>query len=247
MRAFVIPVSVAALVALGCSGTDPGNVFQGQPPPDPPDAGPPPGNFGGDDSGSPQATPQACSPADMSGFQSKWTAPQPWQQNVCTKTQIDGFYTACLTAPVVAATCQAYVAQNQACSACLQSQETDPAWGVVVWHEQMHFWTVNVAGCLAHALGDMQGTGCAGAYEGAIQCRQVACNACWDDTANTFTQFAACESQAAQSSCAPADQAVPSKCGNLSAPPGSECVPAQGATAHDAYVQVAPLFCGPPG
>jgi hypothetical protein len=37
---------------------------------------------------------------------------------------------------------------------------------------------------------------------------------------------------------------VPATCGNLSQSAGSVCMPASAATAQEAYMQIAPLFCG---
>jgi hypothetical protein len=243
-------LATALVAGAGCSGTD-SSTFA--PPPDPPgsgDPGMPPGSFGdGADAGG-QVTPTACTPADMSGFQPAWTPPQAWKQGVCTSKQTQDFYAACLASPISPSACKSYVeasAANTACAACLQSQETDAAWGAVVWHDQMRFWTVNVAGCLSYVLGDSSPASCAAAYEGAIQCRQKACDACWANTANTFTQFAQCESQAGQTQCVPMDHTLAVKCGDLTAAPASACVPPSGSTTKDAYDLVAVDFCGPKG
>ena len=38
--------------------------------------------------------------------------------------------------------------------------------------------------------------------------------------------------------------AVPAKCGTLDKSPASVCMPPSSATAQDAFMQIAPLFCG---
>lgn len=249
MRALVALAPFAAVTVLcACSGTDPGNVF-----PNPPaEAGAPStdngdgGEFGSLDAGDEQSAAAICTPQSVAGFHPSWTLPEQWKQNVCTSTQISGFYAACLTPPISAQTCQAFVQQNANCASCLQSQETDATAAAVVWHDMNRYWSVNVAGCIARATGDTSATGCGASYAAGLACREQSCNACWqaEGTTTTFQQFSACESQAGQSTCQSFAQAVPAKCGNLSTSAASVCMPPSGATAKDAYMQVAPLFCG---
>ena len=129
---------------------------------------------------------------------------------------------------------------------CLQSQETDATGAAVVWHQQMQYWTVNVAGCIARATGDATAAGCGASYAAAISCRQSSCNACWQAQGQsaTFQQFSDCETMAGSTTCQTYAEAVPAKCGNLDTPPASVCMPNSGATAQEAYMQIAQLFCG---
>jgi hypothetical protein len=250
-RALFALVPFTGIVALcACSGTDGGNVFSNPPP----EAAPPPsvdngdggdfGNFGEAGDEAPAAT--ICTPQGVSGFSPAWTPPEQWKQNVCNATQISGFYSACLTPPISPQACQAFVQQNANCASCLQSQETDSTAAAVVWHDMNRYWSVNVAGCIARATNDPTGTGCGASYAAAIACRQQSCNACWAamGTVTTFQEFSTCESQAGQSTCQTFASAVPAKCGDLNKGGASVCMPAPGATAKDAYMQVAPLFCG---
>lgn len=160
-------------------------------------------------------------------------------------TQITGFYAACLTPPITMQTCQAFVQANSNCASCLQSQETDATSAAIVWHEQERYWTVNVAGCIARAMGDPTATGCGAAYGAAIACRQSSCNACWEaqGTSATFQEFSNCESLAGSTTCQTYADAVPAKCGELDTGPAGVCMPSSSATAQDAFMQVAPLFC----
>lgn len=249
MRPLVALVAVAAVpVALtlcGCSGTSPGNIF-----PSVPEAGPPPVDndasdpFGGPDAGT--SPPAECDPASTASFTAAWQAPETWKQGVCTPTQISGFYAACLNPPISAQACQTFVQANGTCAPCLQSQDTDPTSAAIVWHEQMKYWTVNVAGCIADALGDPSGGGCGAAYGAAIACRQASCNACWEaqGTTATFQDFSDCETLAGSTTCQTYANAVPTTCGDISKTPASVCMPSSSATAQGAYMQVAPLFCG---
>jgi hypothetical protein len=250
MRALVAMVPVAAALALcACSGTSPGNVFI----PTVVDAGPPSvdngdaGNlFNGPETGGSSSTTAECDPTAVASFQPVWQAPEPWKQNVCTAAQISGFYAACLNAPISEPACKTFVQQNANCAPCLQSQDTDATGSAIVWHEQMKYWTVNVAGCISQATGDATPAGCGASYAAAISCRQSSCNACWaaQGTSATFQQFSDCETLAGSTTCQTYAEAVPTKCGNLDSPPANVCMPNSGATAQQAYMQIAPLFCG---
>ena len=253
MRALVAIVPVAAAMTFtfclsACSGTSPGNVFG----PTYVDAGGPSVNNG--DGGNLFNGPEAstttlgavCDPAATTSFQPAWQGPEQWKQNVCTAAQISGFYDSCLTPPISSAACKSFVQQNANCAPCLQSQETDATGAAVVWHEKMQYWTVNVAGCIARATGDATAAGCGASYAAAISCRQSSCNACWQAQGQsaTFQQFSDCETMAGSTTCQTYAEAVPAKCGNLDTPPASVCMPNSGATAQEAYMQIAPLFCG---
>lgn len=243
----ILPLG-AVVVVCACSGTNP-NVF-----PDPPDSGPweqPTGPEAGDlfDGGSLFADAKStaiCVPQAVSGFAPAWTPPEAWKQGVCTMAQIQSFYTACLTPPISGTTCDAFVKANTTCAPCLQLTDTAPQAAAIVWHEAKAYWTVNVAGCIARAMGDPSGSGCGASYSAAIACRQQSCNACWaaQGTSATFQQFATCEDQAGGTTCSSFSQQVPATCGNLSMGAGNVCMPASSATAQEAYMQIAPLFCG---
>ncbi len=245
-----VGVGFAGTIAVAaCSGANP-NVF---PTPDVVEAAPPPSEINGD-SGTfdfdgaliTEAAPAICDPQSVAGFKPTWTPPEAWKQNVCTPSQISAFYAACLTPPISETTCKAWVGQYATCSACLQTEDTAPTAGAIVWHEHDAYWTVNVAGCIAQATGDTSGTGCGGSYAAAIACRQASCNACWQGQGQTttFQEFATCEEQAGGTTCSSFAQAVPATCGDLTTSPASVCMPSSGATAQDAFMQVAPLFCG---
>jgi hypothetical protein len=240
----------AALVLSACGGTPTPNIFLGGVP----EGGTPPSDNNGDagdlvngpDTGTTPVGPAVCNPQSVASFQPAWQPPEAWKQNLCTTTQISGFYAACLTPPIAPQTCNAFIQANANCASCLQSKETDAQASAVVWHEQMKYWTVNVAGCIAQATGDVSTTGCGATYAAAIACRQSSCNACWQaqGTTATFQEFSDCESLAGVSTCQTYAQAVPKTCGDIAKGPGSVCMPPSSATAQDAYMQIAPLFCG---
>ena len=245
----VAGVTFASLAMCACSGASTSSF----PDPDLPEAAPPLAETNGeagsffDGSLVQEAATALCDPQSVAGFEPAWTPPETWKQKVCTGAQISAFYAACLTPPISKAACQAFVSESGACAACLQSEDTAPTASAVVWHQHDAYWTVNVAGCIAEALSDPSGTGCGASYAAAIACRQASCNACWEGqgTTTTFAEFSTCEEQAGQSTCLTYATAVPDVCGDLSQGPGSACMPAAGATAEDAFMQIAPLFCGP--
>lgn len=250
MRAPVALVLLAAaLTPCACSGTAPGNIF----PVTLPEAAPPAVDNGdagdlvnGPGTSSTSTPPAECNPAPASSFAPAWQPPEAWKQNVCTTAQIAAFYAACLTPPISAKACQSFVEANATCAPCLQSQDTDATGAAVVWHQQMAYWTVNVAGCIADATGDTSTTGCAASYAAAIACRQYSCNACWEaqGTTATFQEFSDCETLAGSTTCQTYADAVPGKCGDLQKAPADVCMPSSSATAQDAFMQIAPLFCG---
>lgn len=238
-------VSAAAIALCACSGVNPDDfpkpVPEAAAPVDSEDAG---DLLNGFDAGT--TTPAVCTPASVASFTPAWQAPEPWKQNVCSTTQITGFYDACLTPPISMTTCQAFVQANGNCAPCLQSQDTDAKAAAIVWHEQDRYWTVNVAGCIALATGDASAQGCGATYGAAIACRQSSCNACWaaQGTSATFEEFSDCESLAGSTTCQTYADAVPAKCGTLDNGPAALCMPSESATAQEAYMQIAPLFCG---
>jgi hypothetical protein len=242
-------VSCAATVVLcACSGSNP-NAF---PDPGPKEAGPViEGPEAGDLIDGPNLFPEAgataiCLPQSVGGYKPAWVPPEAWKQGACSSPQIAGFYSACLTPPISETACQAFAQANSSCSTCLQSPDTAAEYAAVIWHENKAYWTVNVAGCIARAMGDPSGSGCGASYSAAIACRQQSCGACWaaQGSTATFPEFASCEEQAGQSTCSSFTAQVPATCGNLSQSAGSVCMPASAATAQEAYMQIAPLFCG---
>jgi hypothetical protein len=250
MRALsIVPVLASFAVAMcACSGADPNSFPSGAKDAAPPPFAAPDGGSFGTEAGSFGNPPpaMACNPQALSGFSPKWTPPEAWKQKACTSTQISGFYAACLTPPISAQTCGTFVQANASCATCIQSQDTDATSAAVVWHEKEAYWTVNVAGCIANAMGDPGANGCGAAYSAAISCRQASCNACWaaQGTSATFQQFATCEDQAGSSTCSTYANAVPTACGDIGTSAAGVCMPQSGASAQQAYMQVAPLFCG---
>jgi hypothetical protein len=241
-------ISISATALFGCSGTAGQSLFNSSGP-SPKMTEPPPPNyaFGNPDAGAPAVSdaPTTCAPANVGAMQATWTPPEPFGQNVCTGTQIAGFYTACLTSPLDPAVCNQFEQANVDCSQCLDTQDGDSALGPVVWHLNHTYYTVNLAGCIARERGDVSASGCGATYGETVECQEQACNACFATAAPTFTMFTTCEGQAEDSVCNSLHESIAPACGDLDSGPAAACFPPSGATAQDAYMLVAPKFCGP--
>jgi hypothetical protein len=235
-------VTVTLASASACSGSGNPSIF-----PPPSDAAPnvPPGPDASPFASVPpgDAAPASCSPANMSGFQATWAPPETFSTS-CTAAQVTGYYEACLAEPTVAATCMQFQGANPGCSQCIASQDTDSQLGPVVWHLESTYYTINLAGCIARAMGNTSATGCGAAYGATTQCDEKACDACFSTSAPSFTKFSACEAQADETVCSSLQAAIPGACGDLSSGPAAQCFPPQGATAEQAFLVVAPIFCG---
>jgi hypothetical protein len=188
-----------------------------------------------------------CSPAPLAAsFAPVWKAPIASASGVCTASQIQGFYDACLGAGVTAAECTNFTGSNSSCASCLQSNDTDAKYGAVIWHDNRSYYTINLAGCIADEQKDMSSTGCAAAYQAVLQCKEAACTQCYDPSTGDFTRFAACEGNA-DSECSKYQAAEATACGGDLADassPASACEPGPGANGEDAYLLVAPVLCG---
>jgi hypothetical protein len=199
---------------------------------------------GGDGSDGP------CSPAALpASFTPTWKGPASSAAGACSDSQIQGFYDACLASGVTPATCSTFTSSNATCAACLQSDDTDSKYGPVIWHASRAYFTINVAGCVADEQNDLSASGCGAAYQAAIQCEETACTQCYDPSTGDFARYAKCESQAT-TECTKYQSAIETACGGAlkdAGSPASACVPHSGATGEDAYLLVAPVFCGENG
>ncbi len=234
------PIAVIAIAACGGSGND-GSLF----PTSPQDSGPltPPYDGGslinpGDSGGDAAAS---CTPAPLGSFKAVWKKPTTSLSGKCSTTQIEAFYDDCLNAPLTSMACKSFIAANGDCSTCLQSNDTDSQYSAVIWHSNLAFWTLNTAGCIANELSDDSPTGCGAAYQGAIQCEETACTACG---VADYALFPECESNAA-TECDSYLKAKSAACGTSlkdASDPASVCTSAT--SAQNAYLIIAPVFCG---
>lgn len=249
--AVALALALAALPAVpalaGCSGNSgPGLFNQG-----PPDGGSP---GSGDAANLSQdaaslltdANLPPCPPAPVPSFKPAWKPPSAAKSGACTTLQMSTFFDACLGPSSTTAGCAAYAQANAACAACLQSNDTDPQYGPVIWHANHAYYTTNIAGCIADVQADGGTGGCGAAYQAVVQCKQTACSACLTAQTPDFNRFAACENQAG-TECTSYIQTLTSTCGTSLKDPANPiavCIPPSGDTAQDAYLRLAPVFCG---
>jgi hypothetical protein len=234
-----------ALVACSGSTVDAPSTFV-----DPaPDAGPPPSSDGPTLAQNlPDAGPSdaSCPPTTVpASFTPTWRPPNAQHSGACSAQQMSDFYDACLTPPVDPATCAAYTQKNGTCAACLATDDTATSLGPVIWHQQRTFFTINVAGCIANEQADTSKTSCGAAYQGLLECKEVACNTCFSTPGATFHAFSVCENQAAPECTSFADT-MHTTCGDAIHDGGaSRCLPPPATTSAKTVFQiVAPLFCG---
>jgi len=239
----------AALATLtGCGGSGAAGIFQASPD----DAGSPgtgvDGSLYPSDAGSflEDVTPAPCPPASVTKFEPTWKPPIASGSGACNHTQISSFFDACMGPSSSTAGCNAFVQANATCSTCLQSNDTDPEYGPVIWHANRLYYTTNIAGCIADEQADAGAGGCGAAYQAVVQCKESACNACLSPTSPDFSVYATCENQAG-TECQSFIDALTSTCGTALGDPNSSvapCIPPSTATAEEAYLALAPIFCG---
>jgi hypothetical protein len=187
--------------------------------------------------------PTSCTPANEAAFKPTWNPPLAFKSGACTDLQISSFYDACLGPSSNPGGCAAYVQANTSCAACLQTDDTAPQYGPVIWHANRTYYTPNIAGCIANEQGDAGAGSCGAAYQASVKCKEAACVAC--ATSADPSAYPTCENGADGTGCQALIAPLNTACGTaLSSSPVSVCIPPHTDTAEDAYLQLAPIFCG---
>ena len=239
------PLAAVAIVAIAaCGGSGNGaSLFDGTQPDSGPIVAPYDGGslLPGPDANADAAV--ACTPAVLgTSFKAVWKPPTTAAAAKCDPTQTEGYWDNCLAASVTSSQCTTFIAANADCASCLQSDDTDAAYGAVIWHSNRAFYTLNTAGCIANELNDVTATSCGAAYQAAVQCEETACSVCG---VADYALFPACE-KAASSECTEYLTALGTVCGDGlrdASDPASVCTSAN--NTQDAYLAIAPVFCGP--
>jgi hypothetical protein len=240
--------SMGAVATAGCSGTDGVSAF----PPAGDDAGSGTPNFdagqlGQPDTGSSAVVDATCNPAQLATtFKPTWRPPNGLRSGACSAQQISDFYDACLATPVDPAKCAAFTQANGTCASCLQSDDSDPSYGPVIWHAKHAFYTLNVPGCIANEQNDTSPQSCGAAYQADLECKQTACTGCFAVPNSSFAAFSACEKSAANE-CTTYATGLHNACGDAihdAGSPATTCLPPSTTPAKDVYKLYAPLFCG---
>ena len=195
------------------------------------------------------ASEPACPPAPVASFTPSWKKPNASTSGACSSAQIATYYDACLGPASNTGGCAAFAANsadNQTCASCLGTNDTATQYGPVVWHDNLLFYTTNIAGCIADKQGDTSDTGCGAAYQAVVTCKQQACTTCLSAQNPDFTRYTACENEAA-GECDAFIQNLDTVCGTAlkdASNPIAVCIPPSADTAQDAYLRLAPIFCG---
>jgi hypothetical protein len=235
-------VCVLGAVVVGCGGS--GNpTFQAGAP----DAGAPGTTMDGSllpqDSGGTifnDAVAASCAPASVSAYAPSWKPPQSFKSGACTNLQISSYFDACLGTAATPGGCSAYESANASCASCLATDDTAAKLGPIIWHSNRSYYTTNIAGCIADEQGDAGTSSCAAAYQANVGCNEAACAAC------ITSGYSYCEGQAGGGECKTYVQAKTAACGavNASGTPTAVCFPPSTDSTEDAYLQLAPIFCG---
>jgi hypothetical protein len=187
-----------------------------------------------------------CPPAPVTSFAPVWKPPVASKSGACTSGQISSYFDACLSPSSNPAGCSTYTQANTTCVSCLESDETAAQYGPVIWHSNRLYYTTNIAGCIADMQADGGADGCGAAYQGVVECKQAACSACMTPQTPVFSRYLTCENQAG-TECESYIKTLTGTCGATLKDPSNPiavCIPPQGDTPQDAYLRLAPMFCG---
>jgi hypothetical protein len=191
--------------------------------------------------------PSMCQPADVSTFQPPTYAPASGvHQGLCTQTQIDSIYQACLGSNATQAGCDMLIgtgasASDLACSACVFSQDSDTTHGPII--DRGSTVAINLPGCVE--LLDPNGLACAKSLQAADRCEVDACSAnCPVSDAASLSLYDGCIDTAAEGGCKTFEMATGCADDEQDGGPAAACF--AGTTFLEQYDAIVALFCGAP-
>ena len=165
----------------------------------------------------------------------------PVHQDACTQAQIDAFKP-CIFSPATPA-CAAFTqGEGLKCAQCLETPDTAEVLGPLITHGSGASQEVmtNVAGCIAVATNDPNGTGCAGSVLAAQQCENAACDAnCPGSDRASLQALDACYQDAEMGGCLTFRNAA--NCVDGLKDAAATCVDVS--DFDSAYATSAPIFC----
>jgi hypothetical protein len=114
-----------------------------------------------------------------------------------------------------------------------------------VWHRARTYLTLNIAGCIAIEQNDKTEFSCGAAFQGAVTCKEKACDNCFSIDTPSFDKFSACEQQAG-TVCQSFVNSEAVSCTGLhdAGAATNACFPATGEGTIQLFARIAPLFCG---
>jgi hypothetical protein len=239
-------VLATAPLAFACSGNDKESTFGSETNNEPArdyDAG----NFFDDVRSDRDTRPSQCAPDPTTSYSPTWRPPTAFKQGACTQDEIDGYYQACLANIADPAPCAKFAADHAGCTKCIESKDTDANLGPVVWRQKRSYVTMNVEGCIARTLNNLDPNACGALYSAAIDCKRSLCSSCFELKEPSYQKFQTCQ-DSAKDLCQTYTNAWNDKCPVLRTTennPGAadQCFPKENTT-KGAYFALAPLFCG---
>lgn len=188
---------------------------------------------------------RVCRPGDVSSFTPNWRRPAPFGQGRCSATQVDALL--CLfDAAADPTSCNDLFddAANQDCVECIYTDSNASQRGPVVIDG--NFGTLNVAGCIANATGNVTASGCGAKVQASDECTAAACDpTCpldeYDDT--SFELYSRCREEAESQGCAAFANAATSCSDATTQPGGVAAVCVNGSDFLDNLSVIAKLFC----
>lgn len=179
---------------------------------------------------------------DISGFMAPMMAIPPiTPSSVCSDVQLAAYWQACRVPP--ASGCAAWRTANMACDKCLESNDTDPKWGVLVYGSGQYVVNgivqANYDGCLT-ILGATQ---CANDDFAANMCTKYACEEqCPVTDQTSYNAYSMCVQSASSGACKMYSSKVSPSC--TAGDAGAAVTACKGSNFQDYYNKIAPIFCG---
>jgi hypothetical protein len=191
----------------------------------------------------PDSGPPVCAPGDTTSFVPAFKPPTPFHQNKCDATQIAAYYTNCLPPNGSASACAPWRSANTQCAQCIATPETAASLGPVILRTN-GLVTINIAGCVGNATGDLSNTGCSFKEQRAMQCVNFACDPyCGTSTPAELAAYQQCTVDAENGPGCSTFASETQLCRSQLTGQAAQCV--NQTSFQDYYNFIVPLFCGP--
>ena len=155
---------------------------------------------------------------------------------MCSSSQVQAFYDACLGTNVPNATCSSWQSANATCDASLEGDESSSGtnWGPLVYWATDSIININLGGCV---ILDGESSTCGKDLQYLSECEHAACDqSC---AHSTFTDFESCQTAADANECLTQSNAVNSACGFVT----SQCFSDPTNDFEGQFLSVAKVFC----
>jgi len=191
-----------------------------------------------------------CAPGDVSSFAPEWKPPAAIHANKCTNAQAEQAALCVYDQNQDAATCKAFneATENADCLKCVFTASTGATLGPVIVLPGSLV-QLNFNGCVAALTGDVTATGCGAKSQASNQCADAACdqNCPVDSKGNGLDELNACLKEAGTTACKQFTDAEGTCIDDAvkAGAPAEACN--AGSSTEEVAVNLAQIFCGPPG